>query len=35
MQQDRHDNVSSYRVKLSTQRVEAVKEKDMREVNIF
>ena len=35
MQQDSHDNVSSYRVKPSTQRVEVVKEKDMREVNIF
>ena len=35
MQQDPHDNVSSYRVKPSTQRVEAVKEKDIREVNIF
>ena len=35
MQQDPRDNVSGYRVKPSTQRVEAVKEKDRREVNIF
>ena len=34
MHQGPHDNVSSYRVKSSTQRVEAVTEKDMREVNI-
>ena len=34
MQQYPHNNVSSYRVKPSTQRVEAVKEKYMREANI-
>ena len=34
MNQGPHHNVSSYRVKSSTKRVEAVKEKDMREVNI-